>query len=309
MSTATIAFALNVVALAVVIGAVFELRRRRKAGAPRQSVKRVHVAILVVSLVGLIALLVWTAAVPEPSGPNSGSVSTQLIVQLAGPVLFTAFTIWFAWWRIRKVRRMSEELGEPVLTRRAEAELNVEPALALQWAALAIRNLGAHGVQVNSEERHIDAWTPLHWDDVPYYVTADIAETSQGNSVVGLTAWPKRSEMASSDLGAVQYFVDQLMKDILSISENPPERETPANVMRRVLTDVTAMSEIEPSIRDQATAAIKVLDEGELREAEGLTNQVIDAIRFTYGRGDPARRVAQINLDRKISELGGLPDT
>jgi hypothetical protein len=309
MNVATIALASGGVALAAMFGAVFELRRLRRAGAPRNSVKRAHVAIALFGLAAVVATFVWASAVPESSGPNKGSVFVELLVQLSGPVIFTAFTIWFVWWQIRRVRRMTEERGEPILTRRAEVELGVDPSLALQWAAFAIRNIGAHNVEVDPDDGRISASTPMHWDEVPFCVSADIDDIGGSKSLVHLTAWPKNSEMASSDLGAVQYFIDQLSKDIIRISEDPPDRETPANVMRHVLTEVAGMLEVEPSIRAQATTGIEALDAGRLREAEALTNQIIEAIRFTYGPGDPARRVAQINLDRKIRELGGITDT
>jgi hypothetical protein len=109
--------------------------------------------------------------------------------------------------------------------------------------------------------------------------------------------------LATHDLGGGQYFVNNLAKDITTISLDPPDPETPQNECRRLLTDVINSPTANEAVKSDAVNALALLEAHDDPGAALLTRRVIDGIR-SLPLGDPARRIAEREVDSMIHALG-----
>ena len=155
-------------------------------------------------------------------------------------------------------------------------------------------------LSVDSQGLQISAQARAQWNRAALHLTVEVEPTGDGSDLY-IAAWPD-AELATHDFGTVQYFIDNLVKELVALSKDPPEPETPETETRRLLTEFSQAPTVEEPLRAAALEALDLLDSGQTREAAVATRRVVDAVR-SLSPMDPARRITERDVDHVLNEL------
>ncbi len=285
------------------------LVRQRRNVAPQRRVDFLTAVAAAVGVASVVAFLVAISLGHDTSRSTAAS-DRALIWTFVINALTTILLVLYVLVRHFRVRKATERNGEPLLTRRGSLHVNALPPEALYWAKVALRSADTYNLSVDSRRLQITAQARAHWSRAALHLIVEVQSVADGSDLY-IAAWPD-ADLATHDLGTVQYFIDNLLKDFVAVSEDPPEPETPETETRELLREVSQAPTVEEPLRAGALEALDLLDTGRSLEAAVATRRVVDAVR-SLSPMDPARRITERDIDRTLEELAtdgvSSPDT
>ena len=218
LTVSLLSILLEVLGIAVLIGAQVQAARMRRGKASQQRIDSALVAMFVIGSAFVLGGLVVLLLVLASSGPANSP--RHFVFWAISQIVFITVGLIFVSRHLKRVRRLNELGREHPLCRHATVDLEAPPEVALSWARSATRSAHGHDIEIDTEAQTLWAKTTATLQEGGRIIDIQVEPLATGVSHVVIYSWP--TNMVKRDFGTGQYFVDRLAEKLREISTDPP---------------------------------------------------------------------------------------